>query len=315
MQKLRQLAKLLQVRTTGKSFNAWSAWLLFGVLGLSLAACGGSNEPVGKNGETSLTIQGSDTMEHLTANWAEQFMKTHKGVQAHVRAGDTGSGIASLIDGTIDLAAASRELTDEEHELAHKKGVKLKRMTVAKDAVAVIVNPQNKLSEISLEELRKIYDGELATWNRLDKNSKEAEPVRAFARELGSGTADYFHKHVLGSRNYASSVKLMPSSEAVIGGVMGNRLGIGFVGMSQAHKALPSVKILKLRLLEKTGKTDLAESSSEKSLSGEHYPLSRPLMFYYEASKAERVQHFLDYCLSKEGQEQVREAEFMTVKP
>ncbi len=215
--------------------------LLAVVCGISFVVTSCTSAPKSSLGQTlpgakdgaSIVVQGSDTMESLMHKWANDYMASKPGLQIAVKDGDTGIGIDDLLTGEIDLAAASREITEEEHKAAHSKGVHLKRLMVARDAIAVVVNPQNKLVEIDLVDLAKIYLGEIVTWKQLRKDFA-AEPIRAFGRESTSGTSDYFQEHVLSSKPYAPVVKVMPSSEALIGAVMGNRLAIGFVGMAQA---------------------------------------------------------------------------------
>ena len=278
-----------------------------------LSAC--ATRPVNQQ----IKVLGSDTMEKLTADWVRMYMRGHQGEQILVRAGDTGAGIASLIAGDIDLAAESREMTEEERALAKSKGVRLRRVTVARDAVAIIVSPVNKLTRISLEDLRKVYLGQINTWQKLDPSQNAADPIRAFGREASSGTSDYFQKHILQGDAYGGDVKLMPSSEAIIGGVMGNRLAIGFVGMAQAHQAHDKVKILKLNMSSTAANaaatTTVSAASnaetSDEALSSDEYPLSRPLLFYYDLSKEAKVKAFVDYCLSKDGQAAVSEMGFM----
>ncbi|CAN5240242.1 PstS family phosphate ABC transporter substrate-binding protein [soil metagenome] len=259
----------------------------------------------GAKDKTAIVVQGSDTMEGLMQQWAIDYMATKPGLQISVKDGDTGSGIDDLLSGKIDLAAASREITESENKAAHAKGVHLKRLMVARDAIAIVVNPQNKLEEIDLVDLAKIYLGEILTWKQLSKDFA-AEPIRAFGREATSGTSDYFQEHVLGTKPFAAVVKVMPSSEALMGAVMGNRLSIGFVGMAQATKATDKVKILKIKLTEKS-----PEPTQGGSLSGKDYPLSRPLYIYYNQTSEERVGKFTDFCLSKDGQKSVKTMGFM----
>ncbi|MBN8660169.1 MAG: PstS family phosphate ABC transporter substrate-binding protein [Candidatus Obscuribacter phosphatis] len=282
--------------------------------GIVLTACNsGAGTETGKQGSSdnaSIVVQGSDTMEEMVREWANGFMTDNKGVQVTVRSGDTGSGITGLIEGKIDLASASRELTEEENKLAHARKIHLRRHMVARDAIAVIVNPQNDIDEIGLDDLRKLYSGEISTWDQLVKGAKQ-EPIRVFGRELSSGTSDYFKEHVMGDKSFASEVKLMPSSEAVIGAVYGNRLGIGFVGMSQARANNKQVKILELSLRTvKIKEPAVGEAAS--ALSADTYPLSRPLYLYYDNSREPKLRPILQYVQSEKGRKVVESRGFMT---
>ena len=292
-------------------FNCKKA-LLAVACGVSFVLTGCTSAPKSGLGQTlpgakagsSLVVQGSDTMEGLMQKWANDYMASKPGLQIAVKDGDTGIGIDDLLTGEIDIAAASREITEAENKAAHSKGVHLKRLMVARDAIAVVVNPQNTVVELDLVDLAKIYLGEIHTWKQLRKDLA-AEPIRAFGRESTSGTSDYFREHVLSSKPYAPVVKVMPSSEALIGAVMGNRLAIGFVGMAQAAKASDKVKVLKLKLTEKS------PESKQGGLSGTDYPLSRPLYVYYNQANEERVGKFVSFCLAEDGQKSVKEMGFM----
>lgn len=256
----------------------------------------------------ALTAQGSDTMEGLMHKWAVNYMAAHSSLQVSVKDGDTGSGISDLLSGKIDLAAASREMTDAERDLARQKGVRFKREMVAKDAIAIIVNPANKIDSVVVSDLAKIYGGQILNWKQLDKTMPD-EPIRVFGRETSSGTADYFQEHVLQGKTFDSSVKVMPSSEALMGAVMGNRLAIGFVGMAQATAENSQVKVLKLKL---TSTSPAIEKNA--LLTGHDYPLSRPLYIYYNSANEAKVGKFVQYCLSAEGQKTVAEMGFLPAR-
>ncbi len=259
-----------------------------------------------------IVVLGSDTMEELVRTWANGFMTTTPGIQVTVSSGDTGVGIKDLIEGKIDVASASRELSEDENKLAHVNKQHLTRVMVARDSIAIIVNPQNKLEEIGLDDLRRIYKGEIKTWDKLVKGNKLSEPIRAFGREITSGTSTYFNEHIMTDAVFDPDVKLMPSSEAVIGGVFGNRLAIGFVGMSQAEKSAGKVKILKLALRTESPE-QVAKDSSAGELSMNNYPLSRPLYLFYKTSQKERIQKFVDYAKSEAGRKAVHDMGFMPI--
>jgi len=277
------------------------------------SGCNNATAPQGAGGDPNrIVVLGSDTMEELVRTWANGFMNGNPGIQVTVSSGDTGVGIKDLIDGKIDVASASRELTEEENKLAHEKKEHLTRVMVARDSIAIIVNPQNKLEEIGLDDLRRIYKGEIKTWDKLVKGLKVSEPIRAFGREATSGTSSYFHEHIMTDATFDPDVKLMPSSEAVIGGVFGNRLAIGFVGMSQAEKASGKVKILKLALRTEAPE-EIPKDSSVGELSMDNYPLSRPLYLFFKTNQKERIQKFIDYTRSKQGRKAVHDMGFMPI--
>lgn len=290
------------------------AALLFLSLSVSSLGLSGCSSLFGDdNDKTRIRVLGSDTMEELVRKWANGFMNDNEGVQVTVQSGDTGAGITGLIEGKVDVASASRELTDAEQKSAHEKKIHLKRIMVARDSIAVVVNLQNKLAEIGLDDLQKVYAGETETWDKLIPGMKDSEPIRVFGREKSSGTFDYFHDHVMEGKPFGKSVKLMSSSEAIIGAVYGNRLGIGFVGMSQAQEAREKVKILELSLrTEQIGEP--GNTAAISSLSSDAYPLSRPLYLYFDQNKDTKVEDFIRYVMGNKGQKTVSDMGFMTAQ-
>lgn len=279
---------------------------------VGLSACAGAGQQLlpGSKQDKNITILGSDTMSSIARQWANAFMTENPGIQVTAESGDTGSGITGLIEGKVDIATASRELTEAENSLAHEKKLRLKRVMVAKDSIAVVVNPVNKLNQISLDELKKVYDGQFTTWDQLT-HTKPAEPIRAFGREASSGTGDYFREHILGDAKLGASVKQMTSSEEVIGGVYGNRLAIGFVGMSQAEKARDRVKILKLSLTNGNAKKS---GTSEQQLEQDSYPLTRPLYIYYDLKNEAKLGKFLTFMNSKTAEKTISDLGFMPAR-
>lgn len=304
MQQVRQSTKL-------GGFLILASLLFLSLSGLSLGGC--SSLFGDDNDKSRIRVLGSDTMEELVRKWANGFMTDNEGVQVTVQSGDTGSGITGLIEGKVDVASASRELTEAEQKAAHEKKIHLKRIMVARDSIAIIVNLQNKLAEIGLDDLQKVYGGETETWDKLIPGLKESEPIRVFGREKSSGTFDYFRDHVMNGKPFGQSVKMMSSSEAVIGAVYGNRLGIGFVGMAQAQEAREKVKILELSLRTQ----DIGEpgnAAAITSLSSDTYPLSRPLYLYFDQNKDTKVEDFIRYVMGGKGQKTVAEMGFMTAQ-
>ncbi len=273
-----------------------------------LTSCAGGK---GGSGGKTLTVQGSDTMEKMVRAWSAAYIKAHPDIQISVQTGDTGIGIKDLIDGKINVAAASRELSDEENGKAHGKAVHLSRTMVAKDAVAIIVGPNNPVSTMTMEQLKGVFSGEIKNWSQIsgDAKSKSAGDILVLGRETSSGTASYLRDHVLEGKAFGAAVKLMPSSEAVIDAVEKQREAVGFVGMPQAEQAGSKVKVVSVRLNNASPK-----EAKEDTLSGSDYPLERPLYLYANTGGGDLSRSFVDFCRSADGQAIVKEMGFITVK-
>jgi phosphate transport system substrate-binding protein len=258
-------------------------------------------------GATSgFTIKGSDTMVHLVIAWAEDFMKRHPETTISVTGGGSGTGIAALLNGTTEVCASSRDVKEEEIQRARQNGMELTITPVARDAITVIVNPANTVSELTLEQIKKIYTGAYKTW---DQVGGPVEPIVVVSRESSSGTFMYFLEHVLNKEDYSQDAQLLPATSAVIQSVKDSPWAIGYVGLGYAEGAADSVKMIAV-------KSDMASPavapSSESVLSGE-YSIARPLLLVNAGTPAGTVKDFLEYCVSAEGQVVVEETGYVKV--
>ena len=206
---------------------------------LLLSACGTPNlqdnsQPANSSAQAYIENKGSDTLVNLALAWAERYQNEHPEVQISVTGGGSGTGFAALINGTIDIANASRAIKPEEIDQAKKNGFEPVEFIVANDAIAVIVNPKNPVSELTLEQVSRIYKGELTNWKEL---GGEDRPIVRLSRETNSGTHVYFLETVirLGSTEdksiFSTDTLLLPSSEGIIAEVRDNPNAIGYDGL------------------------------------------------------------------------------------
>lgn len=272
---------------------------------LLLAGCG--KPPEGAPAKESVTLKGSDTMVPLVTPWAEEYMAANPGAEISVTGGGSGTGIAALINGTTDICAASREISAEERKKAEAKGLKPMETTVARDGIAIVVNPSNPVTELSIEQLRKIYTGATTKWG--DVGGPDAAIV-AYSRESSSGTYVFFQEHVLKKEDYAANIRLMPATSAIIQGVQSDANAIGYVGLGHAHEAQGRVKVVAVRMAE----GQPAVAASEKSVLDGSYPIARALYFYTPDPAAPPVKKFIEYCLGATGQSTARRVGFVPVK-
>lgn len=249
-------------------------------------------------GKKSLTLTGSTTVLPIAQLCAEKFMEQHPDVDISVRGGGSGVGIAALIDGTCDIAMASRPMKTKELKSARSKGINPVATVIARDGIAVIVHPSNPLSEITLVQLRDIYTGKISNWK--DVGGKSGRIV-VISRDVASGTFEVFKKLVLKGAKTRADALMLASNKAVATTVEKTPGAIGYVGLgyvSSKVKALP---------------VDGVEPTKKTVASGE-YKLARPLYFYTDGKPKGLAKEFIDFVLSSEGQKIVEEAGFVPVK-
>jgi phosphate transport system substrate-binding protein len=253
----------------------------------------------------TVTVEGSDTMDFLVRAWANEFMRYNPAVHVSVTAADSGKGIAALIGRTTDLAAASRDLTADEANLVKMRGIKLRKVTVARDAIAVIVNPANPVNELKLSQLKKIFAGDFSNWKELGGPAKK---IDLFCREESSGTYKYFQQHVLEESDYSDSIKAVPNSKAMVDAVEKDKWSIGYVGLRQALSAQNKIKLLSLKLFDSAH----AALPTKLSTTGD-YPISRPLLIFQDSNPKQSVKQFIKFCLSDQGQKVVVDNGYVSV--
>ncbi len=270
--------------------SRFAVHLLGLTLALTLAQCGGSRQNV-------VTLKGSDTMVILGQRWAENYMAAHPGRTIQVTGGGSGTGIAALINGTTQICQSSRSMKDEERkQLADKYGQDPVEITVARDGLTIYVHEQCPVSELTLAQVRGVYDGSIRNWK--DLGGPDA-PIIPYGRENNSGTYVYFKEHVLEGADFAADVQTLPGTAAVVNAVTQDVRGIGYGGDAYVK----GVQMVAL----KTDPAAAALRPTDASIADGSYPLARPLFFYLTSPPAGDIKDFIDYCLSPEGQAVVRE--------
>lgn len=260
--------------------------------------------------KNSIQIKGSDTMVNLGQAWAEKYMETNPDDFVAVTGGGSGTGLSSLICGTCDIAMSSRNIKDKEIALAEKKGINPNEIKVALDGLAVVVNTSNPIGKLTMDQLAGIFTGRLTNWKELGGKD---EKIVVLSREVNSGTHVYFKEHVLrkndpsGKEEFAQNALMLSSSQAIADEVAGNSAAIGYYGMGYISKKQHAVAIAK------DADSEYVEPTIENVISGK-YPISRPLLLYTNGNPEGIVKKFVDFALSKEGQEIVLVTDFVPVK-
>lgn len=260
--------------------------------------------------ENMIQIKGSDTMVNLGQAWAEKYMEKNHGEFIAVTGGGSGTGLSSLISGTCDIAMSSRNIKEKEISLAKQKGIVPTEIKVALDGLAVVVNPLNPIDKFTMQQLADIFDGKIINWKEV--GGKDARIV-LLSREVNSGTHVYFKEHVLrkgdanGKEEFAPGALMLSSSQAIADEVAGNPAAIGYYGMGYISAKQKAVSVAK------DDKSEYVTPIINNVVKGK-YPISRPLIVYTKGEPVGLVKKFVDFVLSKEGQEIVLATDFVPIK-
>lgn len=282
--------------------------LAFGLI----AACGPASDPregdAGSAGDPfTLDIRGSDTMVNLGAALAEAYMVEHSQAELVVQGGGSGTGIAALLNRNADIAQSSRPIRDSELKEAKSQGLEIKEYVVAGDAVVVAVHPQNPLDEISLEDLSRIYRGEITNWSELGGPDKG---IVVLSRDTASGTHVFFLETAVrlgGTQGeFGQDVMMVPSTSFIADEVGRNEGAIGYIGLGYLDDRTKA-----LAVVDADGNSTRPD---EPHSDGIAYPLARPLFFYLAGEPQGGLAHYMEFVLGPAGQEVVEDLKFLPIK-
>lgn len=265
--------------------------------------------PAVEEPQTYIENKGSDTLVNLALAWAEEYQKQRPEIQISVTGGGSGTGFAALINGTIDIANASRGIKPEEIDSARALGFEPVEHIIANDAIAVIVNPANPVSQLTMEQVSRIYKGEISNWQEL---GGEDRPIVKLSRETNSGTHVYFLETVirLDSKEdtsiFSADTLLLPSSEGIIAEVRDNPNAIGYDGLGYVTEEV------KMIALATSANGDYILPSAATVTDGS-YPIARHLFMYTRNQAQGLEQEYLDWILSPQAQTIVKELGFVPV--
>jgi len=273
------------------------------------AGCGGNAENPGREQEPSggseelsgtLQVNGSTTVAPVAQAWAEKFHELHPNVDVVVTGTGSGDGIAALINGTTDIAMASRKMKDKERD---KIDGTPKEFVVGRDGLAVIVHPSNPVDSLSMAQIKDIFTGKITNWK--DVGGPDAEII-VYTRDTSSGTYGFFKEHVLNDEEYAAAGRKTASNAALANSVAGEETAVGYVGLAFLDSNVKAVAV------SKDG-GEPVEPTLETAKAGE-YPIVRDLNMYTIGEPDGLAKAFLDYGFSDEGQAIVQEVGYLPVK-
>lgn len=251
-----------------------------------------------------LKINGSDTVLPLTQKEAESFMDQGSTTKVTVTGGGSGVGISALMNGATDIAQASRRIKFDESQKIEAGGKELKEVIIAYDALAIVVNHENTVSQLSREQLEDIFTGDITNWKEVGGDDLEIVP---YSRETSSGTYEFFKESVLDKKNYFSGIMSLPATGAIIQSIGQTKGAIGYVGLAYLNKDVKALEV------SYDSGVSFVYPSIENA-KNETYPVVRPLYYYYFSESESKVKSFLDYVLSAEGQKIVADIGYIPVR-
>lgn len=265
---------------------------------LGMSACGRS--------ESQIKIKGSDTELSLVSAFAEAYMKNNKKISISVTGGGSGTGIAALLNGQIQIANASRTMKSKEIKRARQKGIKPVWIVIATDGVSIAINPANKVAKLTVPQIAAIFKGEIKNWKEVGGDDM---PITCYGRQSNSGTFEFFKKKVLLKKDFSASVRRMNGNAQIVKSIETDKSGIGYVGIGFVT---PAIKVLSVA---KTKDSAYVAPAGPAIMSGK-YPLTRPLNQYINGKPGGKLLDFLKFCIhSKEAAVLIKKNAFFPVQP
>jgi phosphate transport system substrate-binding protein len=284
--------------------------ILFGLL----VGCSASNNPSDSSISQETTYienKGSDTIVNLALAWAERYHQINPDISISVTGGGSGTGIAALINGTVDIANASRRIKAEEIDVIEENGNEAVEFVIARDAIAIVINPQNPVNELTLPQISDIYSGKIKNWKEV---GGENRPIVRLSRETNSGTHVYFLEEVLrlGDKNnqtfFSPETLLLPSSEGIGAEVRQNPNAIGYDGLGYVTHDMKVVAVAQ------DAASPFVMPSADSVNRGE-YPIARDLYMYTNGEPTDFIASYLTWILSPDAQEIVTQLGFVPINP
>ena len=246
----------------------------------------------------NIVVKGSTTVLPIVQAEAEAFMKKYPAINISLSGGGSGEGVKALIDSMTDIAKSSRELRPEEISLARKKGIQPVTHPIAVDVIVPIVHPQNKVKNLTIDQLSQIYQGKIRNWKDVGGDDL---PIVVVSRDSSSGTFESWGELILHKARVTPRAQMQASSGAIVQIVSKNKYAIGYIGMGYMNKTISGLSV------------NGVEANVATALSGK-YPISRHLYVITSGPPKGSTALFIQFILSPEGQKIVEKIGFVPVK-
>ncbi len=288
-----------------KSSKFYLLIILTVAISLALVGCGGGSQ------QSAIQIKGSDTEVNVVQHLAEVYME-NSDAKISVTGGGSGTGIAALINDEVDIANSSRDMKEAEIENAKNNDVNPVRFIIAMDGLTMVVNEENPVKELTVDEIGKIFKGEISNWNEVGGLDL---PISLYGRQSNSGTYIFFRDNVL-KGDYSQDMKRMNGNAQIVESLKTDQAGISYIGVGYAvdenNNEVEGLNIVNVAIDENS--TAVSPLKAENVKNGS-YPLARPLNQYTDGKPEGNILDFIKYELSEEGQQIVVEEGFYPVSP
>lgn len=288
-------------------------YLVFILIFILLSGCNQGTQPADSSAIpaqlATIVNKGSDTLVNLALAWAEKYNQLYPNVEISVTGGGSGTGIAALINATVDIANASRQIKPEEIQQAKNNGVNPVEFVVAKDAIAVIVNPNNPVNQLTIKQVSDIYSGKINNWSEV---GGENRVIVRLSRETNSGTHVFFLENVIRMGNpndktlFSTDTLLLPSSEGITAETRDNQNVIGYDGLGYVTSDVKVIAIAR----DSSGTFVLP---SADTVNNGQYPIARDLYMYTNGQPTGAVSNYINWIMSPEAQAIVTKLGFVPI--
>jgi len=285
--------------------------ILLGTSLLLLVACGGNKTTSGEKAKSGkktrsevVKLQGSDTILNTSQAIAEKFMEENNGARIAVTGGGSGTGIAAKLNGTVNIAMASRSIKDKELTKAKESGINLEEIVLGFDGITVITNHDNTIKSLDRATLGKVFEGSITNWKQL--GGEDAEIV-VLSRDSSSGTHSYFKKAIVrngkkeSDKEYGANTLYMPSNQAILQEVKSNKYAIGYIGMGYMEDSVTALSVDGI-------------APSFKNVADKSYPIARAVYWYVDTDRKGDAAKLVEFALSPKGQAIVKSEGFVPAK-
>ena len=247
-----------------------------------------------------LVIKGSDTLgAKLVPTLAEEYKAKNPGVSFEIAAEGSTTGIAAIIDGTAQIGMSSRRAKTTEVSAAQAKGVTMNPIIVAYDGIAIIVNANSPVKNLTKRQVEQIFAGDITDWSAV---GGPAGKISIYTRNTSSGTYSDFKDLAMKKRDYAASSQKMAGNEQITAEVGKNPNGIGYVGLAYIHDA--GIKVVSIEGL----------NPDKASVLAKKYPYARPTFYYTNGEATGEAAKFIEFTLSDEGQKIAEKIGFVSIR-
>lgn len=247
--------------------------------------------------EGFIDIRGSDTMVNLGQAFAEEYMDFNESGDVSVTGGGSGTGIAAMINNEVDIAQSSRAMKDDEIEDAEANGAEPFEFIVGQDGLAVAINNDNPVEDLTIQQIKDIFTGEITDWS--DLGWDEGGEISVYSRQSNSGTYVYFNENVMDGEDFASGAMFMPGSSAIREAIEQESNAIGYIGIGYVE-GIDAVNVAE------DENSEYVSPFEESNIDDGSYPIARPLYFYVNGEPEGIIEDYLNWVLTSEEADAVR---------